>query len=80
MKTKLKRHPNTVAALISSLGVGSLIVQAGARLGLHLDAQEGLYIAGGLTSVVLFVGRNGLVGSYRFVKKSVLYGTRSTGP
>jgi hypothetical protein len=75
VKTKLKRHPNTVAALISSLGVGSLIVQGGARLGLHLDAQEGLYIAGGLTSVVLFVGRHGAVGTWRAVKKIVLFGT-----
>jgi hypothetical protein len=76
--TKIKQHPNTLAALFASLGVGSLVVQVGAKVGLHLDAQEGLFVAGGLASIVLFVGRNGAVGTWRTVKRVVLHGTGST--
>jgi hypothetical protein len=74
----LKKHPNTVAAAFASLGIGSLVVQGGTRLGLHLDAQQGLFVAGVLASAALFVGRNGALGTYRFVKKVVLYGTGSS--
>jgi hypothetical protein len=73
----LKKHPNTLAAAFASLGVGSLVVQGSARVGLHLDAQEGLFVAGVLASAVLFVGRNGLVGTWQTTKRVVLHGTRS---
>jgi hypothetical protein len=71
----VKKHPNATTALVSSLGLGSIIVTVGSRFGLHLSGEEGLAVAGVLATGALFLGRNGLLGTYRAVKKIVLYGT-----
>lgn len=76
-----KKHPNTTVAAIASLGVGSLVVQFAHKLfGWNLTAQDGLWIAGGLATVALFIGHNGAVGTWAIVKKYVLHGTASAKP
>lgn len=69
------KHPNAIVAGVAGLGLGSLVVQVAAKLGVHLDAQDGLYVAGALASAALFVGRNGAVGTWRTLKRLVLHGT-----
>lgn len=71
----MKNHPNTIVAAASSLGLGTIAVQVAAHFGVHLTAEEGLGIAGGLATIVLFIGRNGIVGTYQAVKQLVLHGT-----
>lgn len=70
-----KKHPNATVALISSVGLGSLVVQVCAHYGWNISTEWGLAIAGGLSTAALFLGRNGAVGTWRFVKRVVLHGT-----
>lgn len=71
----VKKHPNASVALVSSVGLGTLVVQIAAHFGLHLSTEWGLTIAGALATAALFIGRNGFVGTCQFVKKIVLHGT-----
>lgn len=72
----MTKHPNAITSLVSSVGLGSAVVAALQHwLGWKLSTQDGLYVAGGLSTVALFVGRNGLVGTWRTVKRLVLHGT-----
>ena len=71
-----KTHPNATIALVSSVGLGSLVVTVVQHwFGYALSPQTGVYVAGGLSTVALFVGRNGAVGTWRTVKRLVLHGT-----
>jgi len=71
----MTNHPNATVSLIAGLGIGSAVVQIGAHFGLHLSAQQGAYFAAGLGAIALFIGRNGAVGTWAFVKNLVLHGT-----
>lgn len=71
-----KNHPNALTALFSSVGLGSAVVYAVQHwLGYTLSPQSGLYVAGVLASVALFIGRNGAIGTWKTVKRLVLHGT-----
>lgn len=73
-----KNHPNATVALASSVGLGSIVVYVAQHwFGYTLSPQSGLYIAGILATAALFIGRNGVVGTWQFVKKIVLHGTGS---
>lgn len=70
------KHPNAITALVSSVGLGSAVVTVVQHwFGWKLSPESGLAIGGGLATVALFVGRNGAVGTWQFVKKIVLHGT-----
>lgn len=72
----MNKHPNATVALISSVGLGSLVVYAAQHwFGYTLSPQSGLYVAGLLSTVALFIGRNGALGTWAFVKQIVLHGT-----
>ena len=71
----LKDHPNASLSLFSSVGLGTLFVQLAGHWGLDLSTQDGVWIAGGFSVALLFIGRNGLVGTWNFVKNAVLHGT-----
>lgn len=71
-----KKHPNTIVSLVSSFGLGPAVVAVCQHwLGWKLSTNDGLYVAGGLSAAALFVGRNGLVGTWDFVSGFVLHGT-----
>ena len=61
------RHPNAVIGGAAGIGGGEIVVEIADRLGWTLSTGWGIAIAGGITSVVLFVGRNGLKGVWRTV-------------
>jgi len=72
----LNKHPNATVALISSFGLGSLVVTACQHwFGWTLSTQDGLYVAGGLATAALFIGRNGAIGTWNAVKNVFLHGT-----
>jgi len=71
----MTNHPNGTVSLLSGLSLGTLVVQIGSHFGLHLSAQQGVYFAAGLGAIALFIGRNGAVGTWNFVKNLVLHGT-----
>ena len=71
-----RNHPNAAVALVSSVGLGSLVVTVVQHwFDYKLSTQDGLYIAGGLSTAALFIGRNGAVGTWRTVKRLVMHGT-----
>lgn len=71
-----KKHPNALVSLVSSLGLGSGAVTVCQHwFGWKLSTQDGVYVAGGLATVALFVGHNGLVGTWETAKRLVLHGT-----
>lgn len=76
----LQQHPNATVALISGSGIGSAIAWALGRYGIHPSAEELTALAGGVSAVVLFVGRNGIVGTWQAAKRLVLHGTSGTRP
>lgn len=73
----MNKHPNAIVSAVSGIGIGSIIVQVASRVGVHLDAQQGIYVAGLLGAAALFIGRNGAVGTWRTLKRLVLHGTGS---
>lgn len=75
-----RKHPNALVSLGAGLGLGTVVVQVGAHYGLDLSAEQGLGIASILAAAALFVGRNGFVGTWAFVKKTVLHGTGKGKP
>ena len=54
-------NPNAAVAGTSG-GLSVLVVWLLGRFHVSLSAEEGAVVAGGLASVVLFVGRNGIGG------------------
>lgn len=64
-------HPNaTRAGGVSTLGI--LAVWVAGYFGLPLSAEEGAAVAGGASTVALFIGHDGIVGAWR----KLLYGKR----
>jgi len=60
-------HPNATVAGGTS-GAGVALVWLLGYLGVHISAEVAVVIAGALTTLVLFVGRNGLAGVWNLVK------------
>lgn len=71
-----KKHPNAITALLSGVGVGSSVVYCAQHwFGIELSPQTGLYVGTGVIAALLFMGRNGALGTWAFVKRIVLHGT-----
>lgn len=62
----MRGHPNTTVSVGGS-GVGVLIVWLAGHFGVSLSAEEGVVIAGAVTTAALFVGRKGLRGIARMI-------------
>lgn len=60
------KHPNATVAG-GSTGAGALIVLILSKLHITLTAYEGLLIAGGIGTIILFIGRNGISGVWHTV-------------
>lgn len=60
----MRKHPNAIAAGGSSIG-GVLVVWLLSLLGVEIDGVIGAAITGGLATVALFIGREGLRGLFR---------------
>lgn len=73
----MNKHPNATVSLVSGTGLGTLLAYGLSKVGVHLNEFQSAALAGAVGSAALFVGRNGAVGTWRFVKKVVLYGTGS---
>jgi hypothetical protein len=58
----IRDNPNASVSLGSGAGVGSLLVWALGRFGVSLDPVEASAIAGALSWLALYVGREGLHG------------------
>lgn len=61
------RHPNAVASFASAGGGGAALVYLLALAGVDLPAPLVPVVAGALSALVLFLGRNGLRGLVRVV-------------
>lgn len=62
-------HPNAIAGGVSGVGGGVFVVYLLHQFGYEVDPMLGAVIAGALSTVVLFVGRNGLRGALRAIWK-----------
>ena len=61
-------HPNAfLGGVGGGIGGGALAVYALHRFGVDITDYEGALIAGGISTLVLFVGRNGLQGLLKLV-------------
>lgn len=65
-------HPNATVGTISGIGGGELVVNVAKAFGYNISTGWGIAIAGAVTGVVLFVGRNGVVG----VWQRILHGSK----
>ena len=59
-------HPNATVAGGTS-GAGVALVWLLGYLGVHISAEIAVVIAGALTTLALFVGRNGVAGVWRLI-------------
>jgi hypothetical protein len=62
----MNAQPNATAAT-GSTGVGLFLVWLLGHLGVDMGAEVAVVIAGGLTAIVLLIGRDGLSGIARTV-------------
>lgn len=74
--TPTGKHPNTAAAVITTLAAGWLVAFA-AHFGLHMGTVTALSIIGAAAPVRLYVGRRGILGAGREAWKTLLYGSGS---
>lgn len=68
-------HPNATRSGGGSILGGVAVWVANKWLGLHLNTYDGIAIAGGLGTLWVFIGRDGLVGAW----KRLLHGSPATG-
>lgn len=61
------KHPNAAAGGLSGAGLGTLIVFALGKAGVHLEPEAASAIAGATAAAALFVGRNGVAGVWRLI-------------
>ena len=59
------KHPNATVGAVSGVGGGQIVVNIAKALGYTISTGWGITIAGGLTAVALFIGRNGIKGVWR---------------
>jgi len=69
-------HPNATVGTISGIGGGEIVVNVAQALGYHISTGWGITIAGALTGLVLFVGRNGVKGVWSFF----VHGSKGPSP
>lgn len=61
------KNPNALVSLGSTAGGGELVVEIADRLGYSISTGWGIAVAGAISYVVLFVGREGIRGLFRRV-------------
>jgi hypothetical protein len=69
VRAPISANPNAVIGGGSGIAGGLLIVQVFNWFGYDLDAGTGAVIAGVVSLVVLFIGRNGIRGAIRKIWK-----------
>ena len=62
------KNPNALVGGASALGGGEIVVNLARLFGWDISTGWALAIAGAASYVVLFIGRNGLVGCWNVVK------------
>lgn len=67
MNGVVQHHPNATVALVSGSGLGTLIAWGATRLGVSLTVTEATVIAGAVSAVALFIGKNGIKGIIHLV-------------
>lgn len=61
------KHPNAATSLIAGGGGGSAVYAILNAAGVHVTPEVAIWIAAAASTVVLFVGRNGLQGVARII-------------
>ncbi len=61
----IQKHPNASVGVAGGAGLGTLLVWILGLIGLDLSPEMASAIAGLLAGAVLFVGRNGIAGTWR---------------
>lgn len=62
------KNPNALVGGIAGIGGGQVVVNIADAFGWNISTGWALTIAGAATYVVLFIGRNGLVGCWDVLK------------
>lgn len=70
------KNPNALVGAVSGIGGGQIVINLARLFGWNVSTGWALTIAGAATYVVLFVGRNGLVGVWHVLK----FGAGNTPP
>jgi hypothetical protein len=70
------KNPNAIVGGGSALVVGQIVLNVAKAIGWDLSSGWALALGAGITSVVLFIGRNGFVGVWRVLK----FGTGNSTP
>lgn len=70
-------HPNAFVGGLSGVGGGELVLTLSHQLGWDISAGWAVAIAGGLSYLLLYIGKNGFAGAWAVVKHGT--GGRSDG-
>lgn len=62
------KNPNALVGGVAGIGGGQIVVNLASACGWDISTGWALTIAGAATYVVLFVGKNGLVGVWNLLK------------
>lgn len=61
------KHPNATTSFVGGTGLGTLLVYGLRLAGVDLEPEASAAIATSLAAVILFIGRNGLLGVWRLL-------------
>jgi hypothetical protein len=59
----ISNNPNASTSLLSGIGGGSFVVWVLGTFGVHISTYAGVAVAGALSGIILFIGRNGFQGA-----------------
>lgn len=74
------KHPNAIVGGLSGLSGGAIVIYVLGLVGVHPSLYEAGIIFTLISSAALFVGRNGAVGTWKFVRQTFLYGKKAPAP
>lgn len=80
MLSLLKSNPNAAVSAAGTAAAGLLVYLLSRYTSLHLSSAYQLLIAGAVSSGLLFLGRNGAVGTWNTLKKLFLHGRGTSSP
>jgi hypothetical protein len=63
----INAHPNATVSAVSGGGLGTLAAWGLGKAGIHLTAEEATALAGGLSTIALLIGREGISGIFRTI-------------
>ena len=58
----MNKHPNALAALVSGVGIGNVLIWALGFAGVAVPDHIAVTLGGGLAALVLLIGREGVRG------------------